>query len=211
MFVLHLFFNHKLTGMKKLFLTLSTFVLTTACFCQKKKYITAAVFNTQTAMPFSKFKGLFKEALHPGIEIGLGKNFLVKQKGELFAEARVGFFYHRFVQAALPLTVAAGYRYKAGPKLFFLTSLGGGYMHSIPATAKFRLTEDGTYKNNKGIGRMQATVSFDAGAGYTLSKNASRPFSIFIKYQQRVQLPFVKSYVPVLPYNSFMVGVSQPF
>jgi hypothetical protein len=57
---------------------------------------------------------------------------------------------------------------------------------------------------------MQAIIAFNAGAGFILDPASSRPMKIFASYQQRVQLPFVKSYVPLLPYNGLLIGLSRP-
>lgn len=195
--------------MKHLFITTMLFGISFFVQAQKEKYISAGVYNTQTAMPFGKFAGLFSEILHPGFEFGYGKTLSQKQKQEWFGELKLAYFYHRYVQHGIPIYINGGYRYKLINGLSAETSLGLGYMHSIPATGKYKLNSDGEYENNKGIGRMQATASFGIGLNYTLT---SQPNSlrIFTIYQQRVQMPFVKSYVPLLPYNSFMIGLSKP-
>ena len=127
---------------------------------QEQKYFSAAIFTTQNAYPFGKFPGLFKEIIHPGIEIGYGKILKPKEKHEWFGEVKMGYFYHRFVQHGLPLYLNFGYRYKFNSRLTAETSIGAGYMHSIPATAKLKLNEEGEYENNKGIGRMQAMATY---------------------------------------------------
>jgi hypothetical protein len=200
--------------MKQLLIIISLCFVTVISWSQnqnKSYYKSFAVYNTQNAFPFGKFAGLFKEILHPGIEFGVGKNFSTRQHHDFFAELKAGYFFHRFVQHGIPVYLNFGYRYKTFKGLAAETSLGAGYLHSIPATAKFKLDDDGVYKNNKGIGRMQAMATFTIDLGYTLNRTGSKPVRIFSNYQQRLQLPFVKSYVPLLPYNSFMVGISRPF
>lgn len=196
--------------MKNILLLLIALTQAAASNAQQKRYVSAAVFSTQTAMPFGKFTALFTKPLHMGAELGYGKKFSIKKKTEWFMEAKAAFFYHRFVQAAIPLTFNVGYRYKIIDRFSISPSLGAGYMHSIPATAKFKLNSDGEYKNDKGIGRMQATATFNMGLSYEVLQNANRPLSVFLNYQLRLQFPFVKSYVPLLPYNSFLIGVSRP-
>ncbi|MEO6611138.1 MAG: hypothetical protein ABIT05_03365 [Chitinophagaceae bacterium] len=195
--------------MKKVWIT-AALLVSTAVSAQKINYTSIAVFTTQNAMPFGKFTGLFSETLHPGIEAGYGKIFSAKKKHEWTAELKLAYFYHRFVQHGIPLYLNMGYRYLVKKNFSIETSLGAGYMHSIPATAKLKLNNDGEYENNKGIGRMQSIVTFNAGVGYILHPRATRPTRIFASYQQRVQFPFVKSYVPLLPYNSFIIGLSRP-
>lgn len=177
---------------------------------QKDKYVRFSIYNTQSAYPFSKFTGLFKEVFHPGMEYGAGKIIKPKVNHEWFREYRIGFFYHRFVQVGIPVSVNFGYRYKFNNHFTLQAALGAGYMQSIPATQKFVLDDQGNYQGNKGVGRMQATASFEIGMGYILNPKKERPLSIISGYQQRLQFPFVRSYVPLLPYNNFILGLTMP-
>ncbi len=194
--------------MRHLFITIMLFGISGFVIGQKEKYISIGVYTTQNAMPFGKFAGLFNEILHPGFELGYGKIISQKQKHEWFGELKLSYFYHRYVQHGIPVYLNGGYRHILVKRLSAETSLGLGYLHSIPATGKYKLNSDGEYENNKGIGRMQATASFGIGLNYSLT---SQPNSlrIFTIYQQRVQMPFVNSYVPLLPYNTFMIGASR--
>jgi len=197
--------------MKQLLLTIAlsgTMMLLTA---QTKDYIGIAVYNTQNAMPFGKFTGMFKEQFHPGIEAIYGRTLSEKKSHSWFLEARLSYFYHRYVQHGIPLYMNFGYKYKFNKYFFAETSVGAGYFHSIPATSKLKLDSDGDYVNNKGIGRAQATASYSLGLGYTFQPSSGIPISLFVCYQQRIQTPFVRSYVPILPYNTFMIGMKKPF
>ncbi len=176
---------------------------------KKPAYAGFAFTNSQTAMPFGKFAGLFSEAFHPGMEIRYGKTLYAGEKHDWFSELRMGYFFHRFVQHSFPLTINGGYRFYYCKKLSAQTSLGAGYMHSIPATAVLKANENGNYENNKGIGRAQATVTWDIGAGYLINPKDEKPCRVFFSYQQRLQLPFVRSYVPLLPYNSIALGITK--
>ena len=176
---------------------------------QKQKYASIALFTTQNAMPFAKFTGLFTETFHPGVEAGYGKIFSAKKKHAWTTELKLAYFYHRFVQHGIPIYLNLGYRYHLTDRFSAEASVGSGYMHSIPATAKLKLNSGGEYVNNKGAGRMQAIITCAIGLAYALDPVAARPTRIFAMYQQRVQLPFVKSYVPLLPYNSFIIGLSR--
>lgn len=175
-----------------------------------KKYISLGIYNTQNEFPFGKLTGLFSEVFHPGIEAGIGKNFSIKKKHDWFLELRASYFYHRFVQHGIPVYANLGYRYKFSNRFSAETSLGLGYMHSIPATGKFKLV-NGEYVNNKGVGRMQGMVNYALGLNYTLHPSDKKNITAFILYQQRLQLPFINSYVSLLPYNSFQIGVKKPF
>jgi hypothetical protein len=179
-------------------------VLVTAA--QRNKELGVAFTNSNSAMPFSKFGGLFQTPFHPGIEFHYGFNWKTKSRHDWYQQIMLGYFYHRFVQHGISLYTNFGYRYKFSSHFFSEASLGAGYLHSIVATAQLELNNDGEYKSDKGFGRMQAIVVFNLGAGYTFNTKAKQPVSIFAAYQQQVQTPFVKSYVPLLPYNSFKMG-----
>lgn len=196
--------------MKQLLSTIIVTLITIVTTAQQPKYISVAAFTTQNAVPFGKFIGLFGETFHPGIEMGYGKNLAIKLKHEYFLELKFAYFFHRYVQHGIPLYLNFGYRYRINNRFAAETSIGAGYMHSIPATAKLKLNENGDYVNNKGVGRMQAIATYALGIGYTPNPSVTRPMTIFTTYQQRLQMPFVKSYVPLLPYNSFMIGVRKP-
>ncbi|MBK8312113.1 MAG: hypothetical protein IPL04_15600 [Chitinophagaceae bacterium] len=193
--------------MRHLLITLVILASVIIASAQRQTYVSAAFFTTQNAIPFEKFSGLLKETIHPGLEIGYGRILKPKEKHEWFGEVKMGYFYHRFVQHGLPLYLNFGYRYKFNSRLTAETSIGAGYMHSIPATAKLKLNEEGEYENNKGIGRMQAMATYAIGFSYVLNHTAAKTIRVFTSYQQRLQFPFVKSYVPLLPYNSFMIGL----
>ena len=197
-----------LITMKRLSIIAVVLLTSLGASCQEK-YFSLSAFNTQTAMPFGKFFGMFTDQFHPGIEAGYGINISVKQKHDWFVDFKIACFYHRFVQTGIPLYADFGYRYKFNDKFFAEASLGAGYMHSIPATAKLELNDNGMYVNNKGIGRVQAMATFGLGFGYSFNPSAKKPASVFATYQQRIQMPFVKSYVPMLPYNSFMIGMKK--
>ena len=175
-----------------------------------KKYISLGIYNTQNEFPFGKFTGLFSEIIHPGIEAGIGKNFSIKKKHDWFLELKLSYFYHRFVQHGIPVYANLGYRYKFNNRFSAETSFGLGYMHSIPATSKFKL-ENGEYVNNKGVGRMQGMVNYALGLNYLINPSAKKSLTAFAQYQQRLQMPFINSYVPLLPYNSFQLGIKMPF
>lgn len=177
---------------------------------ESRTYGSMAFMNTQTDLPFGKFAGLFYKAFHPGVEVAYGRNFSVKKKHDWYYDIRLAYFYHRFVQHGIPLYSNLGYRYKFNNRWSVSAETGAGYLHSIPATAQFRLNEEGEYKPDKGIGRMQVNACIAIGGGYKLTPASPSSLKLFFSYQQRLQLPFVKSYVPLLPYNSVLIGVAKP-
>jgi hypothetical protein len=93
---------------------------------QQNKYISAAVVSTQTDYPFGKFTSLIGRPLHPGVEFGYGKNINPKTNKEWFLELRLGYFFHRFVQHGVPVTINFGYRHRVGDHFTLQSSLGAG-------------------------------------------------------------------------------------
>lgn len=197
--------------MKKVFYIIFLVILANGLSAQKTKEISIAFLNTATAYPFSQLGKLAAGIEHPGVELGYGFNWKTKRKHDWFQEFKLSYFYHRFVQYGIPLYTDIGYRYKFSRALSAQVSLGAGYMQSIPATAKLKLSANGEYKKDKGIGRSQAIAVVSFSIGYTIHSSAKNAPRLFITYQQFLQTPFVKAYVPILPYNSLLIGCSIPF
>ena len=166
--------------------------------------------NTGTANPFSQFGGLVTSIQQPGVEAGYAFNWKTKAKHDWYQELKLSYFYHRFVQHAIPVYTNFGYRYKFSQKWSAQAAIGAGYMHSIPATAQLKLQSNGTYKNDKGLGRMQGIAVINISAAHVFNPGTNRPLKLFITYQQMLQTPFINAYVPLLPYNSLLVGAGVP-
>jgi hypothetical protein len=193
--------------MRVMLLTLLFIVIAVTVFSQQRqRFVHVAVTNQHSAFPFSTFKNLFTKEFNPGVEVGYGFNWKTKPRHDWYQAFKAGYFYHRFVQHAVPLYTQIGYRYKL-QQLRFTAALGAGYLHSVPASAVLELQEDGTYKNAKGIGRGQALILLSTGAEYVLSKSNRAP-TVFLHYRQQLQTPFINSYVPLLPYNGLALGLS---
>jgi hypothetical protein len=173
------------------------------------QYLSAAFTNNHSAYPFSSFASLVTGEWHPGFEVGTGFNWKVKKRHDWYQEFRIGYFYHQFVQHGIPLYTSFGYRYKFGRHWQAQAGLGAGYLHSIPAHDRAKLNSNGEYELIKDAGRAQAMVVFNLGVGYNFALHTKHPWQAFLTYQQRIQTPYVKSYVPLFPYNSLMVGFKR--
>lgn len=185
-------------------------MLTLQSSAQKNKQISIAFMNTSTANPFSQFGKLITTIQHPGIELCYSFNWKTKNQHDWYQEIKLAYFYHRFVQNAIPLYSDFGYRYKFSTRWTAQVAIGAGYIHSIPATAQLTLQDNGEYKNGKGIGRKQGLAVVNIGAAHIINPSAPKPVKIFITYQQMLQMPFINAYVPLLPYNNLLVGISIP-
>lgn len=194
-----------------LFFVLGLLLFDFSTSAQSKSSITFVLTGQATAYPFGKFIGMFNGPFHPGAEIGWSKTIRMQPRHEWFREFKAGYFYHRFVQHGIPLYLHYGIRYKVVERFQLSAALGAGYFHSIPATAVYKLNENGDYVNAKGIGRPQTMAAFTLGASYRINADASNPVLVLWLYQQRLQMPYVRSYVPLLPYVQMAWGVSFPF
>lgn len=175
----------------------------------RQKTLSLALTNNQTALPFSKFGNLVTGTYHPGFDAGYSFNWSTRPRHDWFQSLKAGYFYHRFVQHALSLYTQGGYRYKFSGKFSAQSALGVGYLHSIPATAVLKMDDEGNYETARGIGRPQALINITFAGTYHFAWN-KRAVAAFVQYQQQVQTPFNASYVPLLPYNSFGIGLSTP-
>jgi hypothetical protein len=197
--------NKTFIKMKFLPSLLALFLLFNLKAQERKQFYSVALTNSNPAAPFTKFAGLVKQ-YHPGIEVGWQRKLKEKPGYYWNHQVQLGYFFHRFVQHGITAYTMIEYNRKLSSRLDADLSIGGGYFHSIPATAVFELKDNGEYSSAKGIGRPQAMAAFAIGGKYHF-KNSK---TIFLKYQQRLQAPFIKSYVPVLPYNNMILGIQLP-
>jgi hypothetical protein len=200
-----------LSTMKNAFGFFILLLLSLPGYAQRNRQISIAFLNTGSAYPFAQFSKLVTKLQHPGVELGYGFNWKTKPKHDWFQEFKLSYFYHRFVQHGIPLYTDIGYRYKFSHAIRAQISCGAGYMQSIPATAKLKLGANGEYRKDNGIGRSQAIAVVNFSIGYTINSSVKNAPRIFLTYQQFLQTPFVKAYVPILPYNSLLIGCSFPF
>ncbi|MFI5133849.1 MAG: hypothetical protein ACHQEB_05905 [Chitinophagales bacterium] len=191
------------------------FIFLLICIClnvsaQKHRlsYSSIALTTLHTNLPFGSFSSLFTKEYHPGFEFGSGFNWKTKQKHDWFQAFKFGYSYHRFAQHSLVFYSEFGYRYKFLKTFSAESKVGAGYLHAIADEEIFALKADGTYKKKTNLGRPQAMASLGLGINKKITSTGT---SIFLDYQQRLQFPFIKSYVPLLPSNMLILGVKFPF
>lgn len=194
--------------MRPIFYSLLLISLPTAA--QQKKELSIAFVNAATSLPFAHMEKLFTHIYQPGISVGYGLRLRTKSKHDWVQEFKLGYVYHHYVQHSLSISTAVVYRYKFSPAWNVFASLGAGYMQSIPATAQLHLQANGEYEKHKGWGRMQALATFNTGIAHIFHPASNMPVRIFISSQQLLQFPFIKAYVPLLPYNNLLIGAGIP-
>ncbi len=160
-----------------------------------------------TAFPFKSFSALFVKEFHPGFQVGTGFNWKTREKHDWFQTFNFGYSYHRFLQHSFALYSELGYRYKFLKTFSTSAQLGAGYLHALPVGKIYKLNDEGNYIKKTNLGRPQAMAAFSM----ELSKKITASgVAVLLTYQQRLQLPFIKSYVPLLPSNILMAGIKIP-
>jgi len=161
--------------------------------------------NAVTAMPLVGAPQLFYTNYHPFTTIGA--RLVWKEKGKHGWEQsfNLGYIYHRFVEHSIPLFSETIYRYDFNSSFSMRAHLGAGYLHSIPATDRFELNSQGEYERIRNLGRAQVAIKFSISAAYALSQD----LQLTLNYGVLGQLLFVKSYVPLLPYNTIQLGIAK--
>jgi hypothetical protein len=193
--------------MRKLYLLLLLLFPLFQSYAQEKCHCSmlASFFSNATALPGQGLPGTLHAPLHPGLTIGMVKDYKKTERHQLYQTYRLGFFYQRYVQSAVQLYSEFGYRFSFKNGIGLFSQLGAGYVHSFQDHQKFIL-KDGEYKKQFPIGRPQFMISFTPGLSYDLEKKCGTPLLFFVNYQIWFQLPFVRQYVPVLPNSALHIG-----
>lgn len=171
----------------------------------KSKPVAISVFNNATLLPPASLTAVSNQPLHPGFAVSYEFGGKEKEKYKWFQNVSLGYFYHRYVDQAILLYSQAGYRRYFG-KFSAEGSLLGGYMHSILLTDRAVKQSNGTYQVKQGFGKPQFIFGAGIGFGYNFG-SVEKLRRLFLNYDIRMQTPFVKSYVPLLPNGSLSAGI----
>lgn len=166
--------------------------------------LVVSVFNLGTQLPGS----FFSTPIHPGFCVGTEFRYNQHPLNQWFQTAKLGVSYHKYVQTDVQLYSEAGYRRAIWRGIAAEMRLGAGYLHAFSNTEVFQI-KDGSYSKKANLGRPQLMASTAFGLSYQLQKGQNPP-RFFIDYQFFLQMPFVKSYVPLLPNTALHLGVSIP-
>lgn len=170
----------------------------------KEKPFAISVFNNATMLPPASLTATFNQPIHFGLTAAYEFGYKQAPKHKWFQNAGISYFYHRFVYQAVLLNTQAGYRWMI--KGFSVEGyLQAGYMHAFYLTDRVIEEPDGTYTAKKGFGKPQFIAGAGIGFGYNLGKE-ERIRRIILNYDIRLQMPFVKSYTPLLPNGALSLG-----
>lgn len=171
----------------------------------KANPVSLSIFNNATMLPPASMVALFNQPIHPGFTAGYEFGWKEKGKHKWFQNAGFSYFYHRFAYQAIILNSQAGYRWHAG-NFSAEGYLQAGYMHAFYLTDRAVRQSDGSYNAKKGFGKPQFITGLGAGIGYNFG-NTGKLRRIFIDYGFRLQMPFVKNYVTLLPNGTLSLGL----
>jgi len=170
----------------------------------KENPISISIFNNATMLPPASLTATFNQPIHPGITAAYEFGWKDAPKHKWFQNAGISYMYHRYVYQAILLNTQGGYRLKIN-NFSIEAYLQAGYMHAFYLTDRCVMQPDGTYIAKQGAGKPQFIVGAGLGFGYNLGKDENIR-RIFLGYDVRMQIPFVKSYVTVLPNGALYIG-----
>lgn len=171
----------------------------------KSNPMAISVFNNATMLPPASLTAVFSQPIHPGITVAYEFGWKETEKHKWFQNAGISYMYHRYVDQAIILNSQAGYRWKIN-NFSVEGYLQAGYMHAFLLTDRAVLQSDGTYTYKMGFGKPQFITGAGAGFGYNFGDN-TKIRRIFLNYDVRLQMPFVKSYVTLLPNGTLSLGM----
>lgn len=171
-----------------------------------------SVFTANTLIPGGGDLFLTSKVIHPGVDLGVEFELSKRGNNQWVYGARAGYFYHRLAQHAIQLYADCGYRrWMLSGHLTLESRLALGYLHVFPDLQVFKRSDNGSYESGLPFGRPQMMAALSLGPSYVFSPGGPHPIRVFLDYQLMIQTPFVKSYVPILPYTMVHFGVASPF
>jgi ATP-dependent RNA helicase RhlE len=190
-------------------LALISIIVSNKAYSQKDTLyfpISIEVNHNATQLPGSGYLGFINTPIHPGVTIGTYKSYFAIKKHSLSQTFKLGYMYHQYSHTAFQLTTELSYSYAFSESFNINANLGVGNLYSFTDVDAFQLTVDSVYKKKNLYGRSQFTGGFLLGLNYTIIKESKAPITLFFNYRFWLQAPFVKQYVPVLPYTTISLG-----
>lgn len=170
-----------------------------------------AISNNITGLPVVTYPALFYSQFHPGLDFRYSTQMNSGEKNLFFFNLSAGGYYHQFVQSLVRIHPSISYERVILPRFNMELGIGGGYGLSFEGDNAFIKEEDGSYSPKPFFGaRSQYLIAFDIGGNYALSNNSPHGTRLSLKFGSFLQGTFVNNYVPILPLNSFFVGIIQP-
>ena len=166
--------------------------------------------NNVVSLPLTGYSRIFDTRLHPGLDFTAAIHLKGSSKHQLQAEFDAGIYYHRFFQTGLRLHGSLDYRYYFNNSVSLDAGLILGYLHSFTWYDISRLNDEGQYEKIPGInGRPQVLGGLKLGASVPLGASEEINYLLHLQFRTYLQAPFAGEYIPIIPTNSFMIGISK--
>lgn len=170
-----------------------------------------ALSNNVTALPVTGYPQVFYSQCHPGMEFSRNWKINKKEKNRFFLSANTGFYYHRFIQTTIWIYPSVNYEYAVGKRFSINAGLGFGYALSIEGSDVSELNSNGVYEQKSVMaGRSQYIAQLALGCSYALNKEKPDGVKLMLQLKNYLQGTYINSYVPLLPINAILIGVSMP-
>lgn len=168
--------------------------------------LTISVFNESTAIPYTRF---LATPIHPGIQVGVSRQWNSSTKNYLYQTANISYFYHKNLYQASTLSTELGYDYRFPFGLNLKALIGVGYMLAMNTQEVYHF-EEGQYRSscNSMMSKFIATLSI--GAGYRINRHNEGSPEIFVLYQGGVIYPFSADFAPLMTQANLHIGVKIP-
>ncbi|MFO7722650.1 MAG: hypothetical protein R6V49_05430 [Bacteroidales bacterium] len=166
--------------------------------------------NNVVSLPVTGLPATTHAQFHPGVDLFTGFRLNQHSRHQWWAHANLGVYYHRFFQTGLRLHGSIDYRYVMSKRLSFDAGLIAGYMHSFTWYDVFEMDGDGDYqKIAKLKGRPQVLGGFRIGVSTPLMPAKAEGLALHLDLRTYLQAPFAGAYIPIIPTNALMLGVSK--
>ena len=174
----------------------------------QNKLLSFETSNQVTSFPLLGFGRVFSAAYHPGAGIEYQQRLTKKERNQWWFIGSFSGFHHSFFQTAFLINSGISYKYKLTELSTFFTGVDGGYLHSFYKYDRFRLQSDGTYEKASIINsRAQFNIGLHIGYAQDIKPKDPGRFFLFVKLKTFTQGLFAGSYIPIVPYNSFSIGL----
>jgi hypothetical protein len=194
-------------------LPLSTLLLIASCatsYAQLNRFGIMAS-NQTVSFPVTGIGNPAHSQFHPGLDAFLEKGADAEQKHQILYSLWAGIQYHRFFQTGLRLYGWGDYCFQPGGTWQIKAGLGAGYLHGFPDYERFTQQDDGSWKKVPALnGRPQFMAGFGLGVSRALKTSDPDGLRLELRWRSMLQLPFAGSYIPLLPSNALMLGLSVP-
>jgi len=166
--------------------------------------------NNVVSLPVTGLPATTYAQFHPGLDLFTGFRLNQHSRHQWWVHADLGVYYHRFFQTGLRLHGSIDYRYVISSRLSVDAGLIAGYMHSFTWYDVFELDGDGVYKKIAKLkGRPQVLGGFRIGVSTPLMPVKVDGLALHLDLRTYLQAPFAGAYIPIIPTNTLMLGVSK--